>query len=305
MNSNKIKGNIFLLMTAMIWGFAFVAQRTVMVYMPPFLYSGIRMYVGTVSLIVIIIIANKVSIAKELAVEKKVRRKQTKELLYSGMACGIAMFFAANLQQIGLIFTTASKTAFITTLYIVLVPIMGVFMKHQITRNSWIGVLLSVIGLYLLCITDSFTIALGDVFVLLSAIFWGIQILFMNYFVQKLMVAKVVAAQFFVAGTMSFMLSPVIDSYFNIHIDAENFVDALPSILYVGVISTAIAATFQGIGQKYVKPTTASIILSTESVFGAICGCVFMKDMLSIREIFGCIFMFIAVLIAQKQHRPN
>lgn len=311
--NKKLEANIYLFLTAIIWGFAFVAQSSAMDHMPPFLYGGIRMYVGTFSLFIVIklsykypklqnVIGGDPLEIKDVADDGNcISRQEYKRLLIKcGVLFGIVMFFAANTQQIGLVFTTAAKTGFITTLYIVLVPIMGIFLKQKTNRNTWIGVAFATIGLYLLCITESFNITFGDFIVLVGALFWGIQILLMDHYVTKLMVMKIVAVQFFVAGTISFIVSPFIDPFFGLDINMQSFVGAIPSILYVGVISTAGAATFQGLGQRNANPTTASIILSTESVFGAIFGFLFLHELLSVRELLGCILMFLAILIVQR-----
>lgn len=312
--NKKLEANIFLFLTAIIWGFAFVAQSSVMDHMPPFLYSGIRMYVGTISLLLVIKLSYKYPKLQSIiggdpieitdsdapSEEGKMTRKEYRSLLVKcGLIFGVVMFFAANTQQVGLVFTTAAKTGFITTLYIVLVPIMGIFLKQKTTFNTWIGVALATLGLYLLCITESFTITFGDFIVLIGAMFWGIQILLMDYYVKKLMVMKIVAVQFFVAGTISILAAPFIDPYFGVEMSASSLVDAIPSILYVGVMSTAGAATFQGLGQRYANPTTASIILSTESVFGAIFGFLFLHEILTGREFMGCVLMFLAILVVQ------
>lgn len=307
--SKRMKGNVCLLTTAVIWGFAVVAQKNGMEYMPPFLYSGIRMYIGTLGLLTVLFIARKRPGFQRITggvAEKEYSGKQKRQMLFSSaMACGTAMFFAANAQQVGLFFTTVSKTSFITTLYIVLVPLMGIFLKHKITRHTWLGVAFATVGLYLLCITEAFTITFGDLIVLVGAAFWGVQILLMDYYVRRLPVLEIAAAQFLVAGTISFIVSPFLDPCFDIEMNTITFVHALPSILYVGVISTAGAAAFQGLGQKNAGPVAASIILSLESVFGAIFGFLFLNEILTSREMTGCILMFGAVLIVQQWKRDS
>ncbi|NLD19675.1 MAG: DMT family transporter [Clostridiales bacterium] len=311
--SKKIQGNAFLFLTAIIWGFAFVAQGSITEYMPPFMYNGIRMYLGTLSLLILIAISQRYPALQKIVggepldengriIEKEEYRRL---LLKSGVACGIIMFFAANTQQIGLVYTTASKTAFVTTLYIVLVPLMGIFLKHKMGKNTWIGVALATVGMYLLCITEDFTIGFGDFIVFVGAFFWGLQIIVLDKYVKKIMVMKIIAMQFLISGTMSILASPFLDGLFNVDVDMNGFMSTVPSILYVGILSTAGAATFQGLGQKYASPVTASIILSMESVFGAIFGYIFMHDSLSTREYLGCALMFIAILIVQTPTRKE
>ncbi|MDD2215905.1 MAG: DMT family transporter [Eubacteriales bacterium] len=307
--NKKIQSNIFLLLTALIWGFAFVAQRSVMDYLGPFLYSGIRMYLGSLSLLVFIYITNKFEKTRELfsgdITVPSDNQKQKNLLLQGGLVCGIVMYFAGNFQQVGLVFTTASKTGFITTLYIIIVPLIGILLKHKTTYNTWLGVVLATIGLYFLCITESLTIELGDFVVLIGAVFWALHILCMDYYAPKVHVMKLVSIQFFVAGTLSFITAIFVDSWFCSDVQLTNLIYAIPSILYVGIMSSAGAATFQGLGQKHANPTTASIILSTEAVFGAIFGFLVLHEILSIRETVGCILMFTAIIIVQLPTRSE
>lgn len=285
--SKRTQANLLLFLTAFIWGFAFVAQRAGMEDIGPFLFSGIRMVLGATALFFIAFFSDKKGTWKDPS------------LLKWGLLLGVVMYFAGNLQQVGLVFTTAGKTAFITALYIVIVPLLGIFLKHKVSFNVWIGVVLSTVGMYLLCITESFSIELGDLIVFIGAFFWAFQILILDHIAIKYSVVRLISIQFFVSGFMSFITAIFADSYFSDPLTMESFMNVLPAILYVGILSTAVAATFQGLGQRYAKPATASIILGTESVFGAICGYFFLGEILSTREIIGCALMFIAIIIVQ------
>ncbi|MGI6256695.1 MAG: DMT family transporter [Anaerovoracaceae bacterium] len=297
--NKKVSSTLALTLCAIIWGTAFVAQRAGMENIGPFFYSASRMLIGAIALIPISLVSTKGQDADRRrkglpAVSPEQREKEKKVILKGGAVCGFIIFFAANTQQVGLVSTTAGKTAFITTLYIILVPLLGLFVKQLPNLFNWIGVVFATTGLYFLCITENLTIARGDLIILIGALFWALHILFMDHYAPKVNVAKLVCVQFFVAGLMSLVVAMIIESFI-----WESFIVALPGILYVGVMSTAVAFTFQALGQKNANPTVASIILSTESLFGAISGYLILGEMLTSREIIGCLLMFIAVIIAQ------
>lgn len=346
--NKKIQSTIFLTLTAMIWGFAFVAQRSGMDHIGPFLFSGLRMLLGSLALIPIILITEKFSGAKKESLKRMdsgsdsenesgsdsgnkhengkesetdeisslkenqntfltldyeestllARQQSRKDLLRGGFACGFIVFFAANFQQVGLVFTTAAKTGFITTLYIVLVPLSGLFLKHKVGLNAWIGVAVATFGLYFLCITEKLTISFGDFVVLIGAGFWAAHILCMDHYAPKVSVPKLICLQFLVSGVLSLAIS-----FFREEITWTSIVQATPALLYVGIFSSAIAFTFQGLGQKHASPTAASIILSTEAVFGALGGVIVLQEVLSSREWLGCLLMFVAVVITQLPSR--
>lgn len=294
--NKKIKSTGFLMLTAIIWGTAFVAQREGMSSIGPFMFSALRMYLGTLTLLPIIYFYTvKTNANPNLPVPSFSEKKAAKKtLVQGGLWCGLIIFFAANFQQVGLVSTSAGKTAFITTLYILLVPIIGIFLKRKLTWTIWAGVALGTAGLYFLCITESLSIAFGDLIILVGAFFWALHILFMDYYAPKVMVAKLIAIQFFVSGTLSLFVSLILEP-----IMLEGLMNAMPTILYTGIMSSGFAFTFQGLGQKDANPTTASIILSTEALFGAIAGYLFLSEVFTQREFLGCVLMFAAVIIAQ------
>lgn len=294
--NKKIKSTLFLMLTAIIWGTAFVAQREGMSSIGPFMFSALRMYLGTLTLIPIIYITvyRSKSHLNYIRPSFSEERAGKKLLLQGGVWCGLIIFFAANFQQVGLVSTSAGKTAFITTLYILLVPIIGIFLKRKLHWNIWAGVIIGTAGLYFLCITQSLTIAFGDLVILVGAFFWALHILCMDYYAPKVMVTKLIAIQFFVSGTLSLLVS-----LFTEPIIFSGIMDAMPTIVYTGIMSSGFAFTFQGLGQKDANPTTASIILSTEALFGAIAGYFFLSEVFTQREFLGCVLMFTAVIIAQ------
>lgn len=295
--SKTFKSNICLLGTAIIWGFAFVAQRDSMDTIGPFMYSALRMFIGALALIPVFMIGDKLKKKNNKAGDQKDienKRDSMQTLIKGGIATGVVIFFAANLQQVGLVYTNAGKTAFITALYILLVPIIGMFLKHKTNINNWIGACIGVAGLYFLCITTEFTIAKGDIIVFVGAFGWAAHILIVDYFAPKVDAAKLTCLQFAIAGIISLVVSLVTED--NTFIAA---IECAPSLLYVGIMSSAVAFTLQVIGQKHANPTTASILLSTESLFGAVSGFLFLHETMNGRELLGCVLMLAAVIIAQ------
>ena len=215
-------------------------------------------------------------------------------LRIGSLVCGIAVFFAYNLQQFGLVSTDAGKSAFITALYIVLVPILGIFLKHSTTFFTWVAAAVGVLGLYFLCITEGFTIVRGDTLLMIGAFFWAAHILCIAHFAPKVNVLELNAYQFLIAGLITLGCAMLTEDF-----SFAGALAAAPAILYTGIFSTAIAFSFQAYGQKYLSPTVASIILSTEALFAAIFGWLFLHEVLTFRESIGCILMFAAVILAQ------
>lgn len=289
------KSDICLLGAAIVWGFAFVAQRDSMDTIGPFLYSAIRMFLGSAALVPVFLITERIKNSRIKASPDEIAKKESKKaLIKGGIAAGIVIFFAANMQQVGLVSTDAGKTAFITALYILLVPIMSIFMKHKTNINNWIGAVIGAAGLYFLCVTAQFTIAPGDIIVFIGAFGWAAHILIVDHFAPKVNAAKLTCLQFLVAGFISLIVSFIVED--------NTFAAAVacaPSLLYTGIMSCGVGFTLQVVGQKNANPTTASILLSMESVFGALAGFVFLNETMTGRELAGCILMLAAVIIAQ------
>jgi len=284
---NKTLGNMLLLLTAIIWGFAFVAQRTGMEYIGPFTFNGIRFIVAGVALIPVIAIFSK-NDKHTQTVEGK------KTLLKGGIYSGVALFLASSLQQIGLVYTTAGKGGFITSLYVVIVPIIGLFLREKIKKSMWISVMLATVGLYLLSVGPNFTINFGDFLVLLCAIGFAFHIIIINQFSNKVDSVKMSCIQFFVAGILSIPIFLVTED-----INIQNIISSWMPILYAGVLSGGVAYTLQIVGQKYTDPVSASLLLSLESVFSVIGGILLLQEFISTKELIGCAIMFIAIVISQ------
>lgn len=290
--NKSAKSTILLLMAAIIWGSAFVAQRAGMDSIGPFYFCALRSIIGALSLWIVYIITDKASSKNKQSEEEK--HLENKHIIKGGLVCGAVIFLAMNSQQMGLVSVDAGKSGFLTALYIVLVPIIGIFLRHKTTLFTWLGAGLSVIGLYLLCITTEFTIEGGDVILLIGALFWAMHILCINHFAPKVNVIKLNALQFFIAGIISLIVA-----IFREPISIEAVTGAAAAILYTSIGSTAIAFTLQAMAQKYANPTAAAITMSTEALWAVVFGFIILGETLTSRELVGCIFMLAAVIISQ------
>lgn len=296
MNKNSLRGESMLLLTAFIWGIAFVAQRVGGDIVGPFTFNAVRMFIGGFTLLpCIYLLRNKSTIKKEQAVTKKQLLSKNKKLYIGGILCGAILFIAGSLQQIGLTYTTASKAGFITALYIIIVPILGIFLKKRPSITLWISILIALFGMYLLCITDGFKIATGDILIILCAFSFSVHILVIDYFSPFVDGVKMSCIQFFVCGLFSSIAMFLVETP---HI---SFIfQAWIPLLYTGILSCGVAYTFQILGQKKVNPVIASLIMSLESVFSALGGWILLGESLSSRELIGCIFVFAAIILAQR-----
>lgn len=293
----KLQGTMMLLLTALIWGSSFVAQRAGMEYIGPFTFNGIRSLIGGLVLIPVIFLFSKEKNAELTEAEKKAGKKT---LLLGGILCGIVLFAASSLQQIGMVYTTAGKAGFITALYIVLVPILGVFIRKKVKPIVWLCVILAVAGLYLLCMTDGLSLGQGDLLVLLCAFAFSIHILVIDYFAPRTDGVALSCIQFFVCGILS--LFPMFLAETPVW---SAILDCWIPILYAGVLSCGVAYTLQILAQKHTDPTVASLLLSLESVFAAIAGAIILHEQLAPRELAGCVLMFAAIIIAQMPSKTE
>ena len=290
--SKKMKANLLLFIAAFIWGTAFVAQKSGGA-IGSFTFNGIRTFIGGLVLLPLVIKNHK---DKSLPLF-------TKEELTGGIVCGFFLFVAASLQQFGLAYTTAGKAAFITTLYVVFCPILSLIVHKKKTRPLvWLCVVLDVIGLYLLCMTDaSFSIQLGDTLVILCAVAFAAQMVSVDNFIDRIDGIKLSCIQFLFSGLLGIICMFIFEG----PVSVSNIMTAWFPILYAGVISCGIAYTFQVLGQKEATPTIAALILCLESVFGVLAGAVILGETMTMREIFGCIIMFAAVVISNLPEKSG
>lgn len=284
----KLKNALLLALTAFIWGTAFVAQSVGMEYIGPFTFNGVRSIIGAITLVPCILIQKK---SGRKIIEEG---SSGKDLIAGGLLCGALLFVASSLQQIGIKYTSAGKAGFITSCYIVIVPLIGIFMKKTSGWKIWAAVVLALAGLYCLCITDGFTVGKGDIFIFLCAMAFSAHILVIDYFSPRVNGVVLSCIQFFVCGVASLPCMLVFETP-----DMAAIISAWMPVLYAGVLSCGVAYTLQIIGQRNVNPTIASLILSLESCFSVLAGWVILHEKLSIKESLGCVLMFVAIILAQ------
>lgn len=301
--SKKMQSNILLLFTALIWGSSFVAQKSGMDYIEPFTFNGIRMVIGGLVLLPFILLMDRKK-ARDGAAEPmsdEEKAKARKKIIAGGICCGLAIFVANSLQHFGVSYTTAGKAGFITTLYVVIVPIISVLLRKRVRPIMWLCVVLGAVGLYLLCMTDdSFKLAFGDMLVLLCAVAFAVHIMVVDHFAAKLDGTKLSCIQFLTSGILGLVGMAIFESP-----DINAILDCWLPILYAGVLSCGLGYTFQVIAQKYAEPTVASLLMSLESVFAVISGAILLHETMSMRELTGCAVIFAAVIISQLPEKKK
>lgn len=289
MKKTDIKSPLLLFLAAFIWGVAFVAQSKAKDYsVEPFTFNAVRNVIGGLTLLPCIFF-----LGKREPKEKKIE-DNPKTLLIGGILCGTVLCIASNLQQIGINYTTVGKAGFITAMYIVLVPILGIFLKRRAGIKVWISVFLAVAGLYLLCMTEKLSLGKGDALVLLCALVFAIHILVIDHFSPKVDGVKLSCIQFLICGILSMIPALILE-----HPQVSSILTAWLPILYAGIMSCGVAYTLQIVGQKNVNPTVASLILSLESCISVLAGWMLLGQKLSLKELIGCVIMFAAIILAQ------
>jgi drug/metabolite transporter (DMT)-like permease len=295
------KNNAMLLLAAAIWGCAFVAQSVGMDYVGPFTFNCTRDLIGSLVLVPVIFLMDGQKRKSGLSeAEMKKRRGDNRTLLTGGVCCGIALAVASSLQQFGIQYTSVGKAGFITAMYIVLVPILSIFLGRKL-RPLIVGcVALAVVGLYFLCMSESFSISFGDLLVLLCALVFSIHILVIDHFSPLVDGVRLSALQFLTAGILCGIPMLLFE-----HPSIAAILEAWLPILYAGAMSCGVAYTLQILGQKDADPTVASLLLSLESVFSVLAGWVLLGQHLSSRELFGCLLMFAAIILSQLPERKS
>ncbi len=296
--SVKLTNSLLLLLTAAIWGVAFVAQSVGMDYVGPFTFNSVRSIIGALVLLPVIRFLDKQKTVRSTTDEEK--RSEKKTLLTGGLLCGIFLCLASSFQQIGIQYTTVGKAGFITACYIVIVPIISLFLKKKCSPFIWLAVVMALFGLYLLCIKDGFSIGRGDILILICAVLFSFHILVIDHFSPMVDGVKMSCIQFFVSGVLSGIPALTLE-----HPEISQIFAAWMPILYAGVLSCGVAYTLQIVGQKNMNPTVASLILSLESCISVLAGWIILGQALSLREIIGCIVMFAAIILAQLPDRSG
>lgn len=293
MNKFVLKQSALLFLAAFIWGTAFVAQSVGMDYVEPFTFLAARSVVGAGVLAIYIAIRDRKA--------EKQSRAESKTLIVGGICCGCLMFVASSLQQIGIVYTTVGKSGFLTAMYIVIVPVLGIFLKKKAGMKIWCGVALAVAGLYFLCMTPgSISVQKGDILTFFCAIAFSFHILVIDYFAPKVDAVKMSCIQFVTCAILSGVAMFIAETP-----SIEAVSGAWLPILYAGALSSGVAFTLQIIGQRGMNPTVASLIMSMESVISVIAGWAILHQTLSIRELWGCVFMFVAIILVQLPDREK
>jgi len=284
-----------LLLTAFIWGVAFVAQSVGMDYIGPFTFNCVRSIIGGLVLIPLVVILGKKNRLDKTSKEAKEYKRNT---ITGGIYCGICLCVASCFQQFGIMHTTVGKAGFITALYIIIVPILGIFMKKRVAPIVWVSSIIAVVGFYLLSISGQVSINKGDILVLVCAVLFSVHILVIDYFSPKGEGVTISCIQFITCGILCGIMMFLFEAP-----QIKDILAAYLPILYAGVMSCGVAYTLQIVGQKNMDPTVASLILSLESVFSALAGWLILRQGLSTKELIGCSLVFVAVLLAQMPQK--
>ena len=287
--SKRMFGNLALLLTAMIWGSAFVAQSVGMDYVGPFTFQAARSLLGSVVLLPVIFLMDRRGNEKKPATPE-----QRKYLLGSGLACGVLLFAACAMQQVGLQYTTAGKSGFLTSLYIILVPLFGLFLGKKVTPWIWISIVLAAVGLYLLCGGGAFSLGKGELLTLGCAVTFSFHILLIDRVSPKLDGVRLSCLQFFVCGVISLVFMAFTEKP-----QLSGLLQCWLPICYAGILSSGVGYTLQSVGQSKTDPTVASLLMSLESVFSVIFGWLLLHQSLSVPEMLGCVLVFGGVILAQ------
>ena len=294
MKHNQVRQVVFPILAAFIWGTAFVAQDMCADSIGTFTFNATRYFIAVLALLVVILI--KDGLAKDKPSLSPIQKKAAnKQLWLGGLCCGTALAVASNFQQAGMVAGTDSgKAGFLTALYVVLVPLFGLFFKRKVNLSTWIAVVLSVVALYLLCIKGEFSLAPGDLLILVCAVCFAVHILVIDHFTAFCDGVKLSCIQFLFAGIISAICMFIFET-----VDFAAIWSCIMPLLYVGIFSSGVGYTLQILAQKDSNPTVVTILLSLESVFAVIAGAIILKQQMSVREYIGCAVMFAAVILAQ------
>ena len=296
MKHNQVRQVVFPILAAFIWGTAFVAQDLCADSIGTFAFNATRYFIAVLALLVVIAISDKAKKNKP-ALSAEEKKAASKQLWLGGLCCGVALAIASNFQQAGLVAgTDAGKAGFITALYVVLVPVFGLFFKRRVSLPVWIAVVCSVVALYLLCIKGDFSLAAGDLLILVCAVCFAVHILVIDHFTAYCDGVKLSCLQFLFAGIISAVCMFLFED-----VDFAAIWSCILPLLYVGIFSCGVGYTLQILAQKDSNPTVVTILLSLESVFAVIAGAIILHQQMTAREYIGCVVMFVAVILAQIQ----
>lgn len=299
MTNKKIVSSLMLILTALIWGAAFVAQSVGMDYIGPYTFNAARFAIGGIVLIPCIFLLPKLN--KSRAAPAGISAGQRKLAVIGGICCGLCLAVASTLQQLGILYSdSVGKVGFMTSLYIILVPILGIFLGKKAGINIWLSVLISAAGMYLLGMTEDLVIDSGDFFTLLCALGFAVHIMVIDYFSPRTDSVVISCIQFFVAALVSAVLMLLFETP-----TLTSLLAAWAPVLYAGIFSCGVAYTLQVVAQKHIEPTVASLIMSLESVFSLFMGWAILGQRLSVKELIGCALVFVAIVLAQVPVKKN
>ncbi len=290
MNTKTLKNDSLLMLTAIIWGFSFTAQRAGMEFIGPFTFNGVRFLIGAFSILPLILLGNKN--------ENKSKSSQLniKYLVLYGAAGGVLLYLGSSLQQAGMVYTTAGKAGFITGMYVIIVPILGIFSRHKAGWQRWLGAVFSLAGLYFLSVKGIVKINKGDILVLFSALFWALHVIAISHFSPKVNSLKLAFTQYLFCGLLSLASAFIFED-----VQKSTLFMAWIPILYGSLFSVGIAYTIQVYAQKKVHPAHAAIILSLEGVFAVIGGWLVLDESLGVKGLAGCALMLAGMVISQSR----
>ncbi len=302
MKNQKLKGNLLLLLTALVWGLSFISQSKGVELIEPATFNGVRSLLGGIVLLPVIFLLDNSKKRNGMHPQKL-----NKTLLVGGIICGICLCLASTLQTMGMVETSPGKAGFLTALYMVIIPIIGIFMGKRPQPAILLSVIIATVGLYLMCIDSSLTINFGDILIIICAFIFAAHIMAIDYFSPKVDGVKLACMQFFVCGILDLIYAFIFETP-----QLTPILNCWPAIGYSGVMSCGVAYTLQIVGQKYTDPTSASILMSLESVFATLSTVIFIAlgwnltgGALSAKEIIGCVLMFIAILLVQLPEKPK
>ena len=293
--NKKVLGNILLILTAFIWGTAFVGQRQGMEHMGPITFNACRMALAALTIGMVSFVLRKRDAQKQQDMSDQSRREYRKNTVIGGICCGFFLTIAALFQQMGMVYTTAGKGGFITAMYILLVPVINwILFKRKSRPLVWIAVLMGIAGIYLLCVTEGLTLEKGDALVMVCPFFFAGHILCCDYFVQRTNPVELSAIQFFTVTVLSTIMAFIVENP-----TWQQVTAAVVPIVWLGVLSSGTGYTLQIIAQQWTDPTVASLLMSLEAVFAVLAGTVLLGERMSARELFGAAIMFVAIILAQ------
>jgi len=288
----KLQANLLLFLAAIIWGFSFVAQRAGMEFVGPYTFNGVRFALGSLSLIPFVYILK--------GQKSKYPKRETRPLIIGGLLAGSVLFIASSFQQVGIVYTSAGNAGFITTLYVIIVPVLGLFFKHKINRQTWVGAILAIIGLYMLSVKGNFSLGKGDSLVLVSAFFFAAHVIIIGFYADKVNVIKISIIQFAVCSLLSLAVA-----FFTEEIILNTLKQAAIPILYGGLMSVGVAFTLQVVAQRRAIASHAAIILSFESLFALLGGWLILNEGFTNRALIGCGLMLVGLIVSQLKGKMN